>query len=66
MRKLLIFVIFCSMCVVLSRCVKASEKGCNESSPDRVGAICKDGTRAYTTDPGTCSDHGGVDRWICQ
>lgn len=28
------------------------------------GAICNDGTRSYSTGRGTCSHHGGVDRWL--
>lgn len=30
----------------------------------RVGAICNDGTRSYSTGSGTCSHHGGVNYWI--
>jgi hypothetical protein len=30
----------------------------------RIGAICKDGWRSYSTGPGTCSHHGGVDYWL--
>lgn len=30
----------------------------------RVGAICNDGTRSYSTGSGTCSHHGGVAYWI--
>jgi len=30
----------------------------------RIGAICNDGTRSYSTGSGTCSWHGGVDYWL--
>ena len=28
------------------------------------GAVCRDGTRSYSTGRGTCSWHGGVDYWL--
>ena len=31
---------------------------------DRIGAICNDGWRSYSTGSGTCSHHGGVDYWL--
>lgn len=30
----------------------------------RIGAICRDGTRSSATGSGACSRHGGVDHWI--
>jgi hypothetical protein len=30
----------------------------------RVGALCKDGTRSYSVNSGTCSGHGGVAFWL--
>lgn len=30
----------------------------------RLGAICADGSRSFSTGRGTCSHHGGVARWI--
>ena len=30
----------------------------------RVGAICNDGSRSYSTGSGTCSWHGGVHYWL--
>lgn len=30
----------------------------------RVGAICYDGWRSYSTGRGTCSHHGGVKEWL--
>ena len=31
---------------------------------NRIGAICNDGWRSYSTGSGTCSYHGGVDYWL--
>jgi hypothetical protein len=31
---------------------------------NRIGAICNDGWRSYSTGSGTCSHHGGVDYWL--
>lgn len=30
----------------------------------RVGALCKDGTRSYSVNSGTCSGHNGVAFWL--
>lgn len=40
---------------------------CNETTDrsDRVGAICDDGTKSYSTGRGTCSEHHGVKKWQC-
>ena len=35
-----------------------------ESQQERGGAICRDGTRSYSTGRGTCSHHGGVSEWL--
>lgn len=32
---------------------------------DRVGAICEDGFKSYSTGRGTCSEHHGVAQWQC-
>lgn len=32
----------------------------------RVGAVCRDGTHSSSTGRGTCSHHGGVEKWIYQ
>lgn len=32
----------------------------------RVGAICNDGSRSYSTGRGTCSHHGGVNYWLVE
>jgi len=66
MRKILIILILCFMCTGLTRCKKSSSGGCDGSSPNRVGAMCNDGTRTNSVDSGACSDHGGVEYWICQ
>lgn len=34
------------------------------NSGERVGCICRDGTRSYATGRGACSHHGGVDHWL--
>jgi len=45
--------------VLLSSC----EGECDPS--ERTGAICNDGTTSAATGSGACSNHGGVDEWIC-
>lgn len=35
-----------------------------EYSTGRIGAICYDGWRSYSTGRGTCSHHGGVAEWL--
>ena len=35
-----------------------------ENSGERIGCICRDGTRSYATGRGACSHHGGVDHWL--
>lgn len=44
--------------------VKKTYKPKKKTYTKRVGAICKDGTRSYSTGRGTCSHHGGVRTWI--
>ena len=46
---------------------------CDKSNPvssdcpnGRSGAICKDGSSSSATGSGACSNHGGVDHWICK
>ena len=34
------------------------------TSDQRIGAICRDGTRSTATGRGACSRHGGVDHWL--
>lgn len=36
----------------------------NNNDDFRGGAICRDGSRSYSTGRGTCSHHGGVARWL--
>ena len=44
--------------------------GASEPDPEtmrtyiRVGALCKDGSRSYSVNSGTCSGHGGVAFWL--
>lgn len=33
---------------------------------DRVGAICTDNFKSYSTGRGTCSEHNGVKKWQCK
>lgn len=33
-------------------------------SSERIGAICNDGWRSFSTGNGTCSHHRGVDHWL--
>lgn len=46
------------------------QEGAPEPDPEtmrtyiRVGALCKDGTRSYSVNSGTCSGHGGVAFWL--
>lgn len=35
-----------------------------ESKGEKIGAVCKDGTRFTATGSGACSGHGGVDHWL--
>ena len=37
---------------------------CDSASDARIGAICNDGWRSFSTGKGTCSHHGGVDYWL--
>ena len=36
----------------------------SQQGNSRGGAICRDGTRSYSTGRGTCSHHGGVSQWL--
>lgn len=36
------------------------------SGGNRVGAICIDGYRSTSIGSGACSNHGGVDYWLCE
>lgn len=33
---------------------------------DRVGCLCKDGSRNNSTDQSSCDNYGGFDRYICR
>lgn len=41
---------------------------CNkeDTTQDRVGAICEDGEISYSVGRGTCSEHNGVKKWQCE
>ncbi|MEQ9262860.1 MAG: hypothetical protein RLP14_06840 [Owenweeksia sp.] len=39
---------------------------CQKNETNRIGALCKDGSRSTSTGAGTCSRHGGVDVWLCK
>ena len=36
----------------------------NGGNGKRIGAVCNEGWRSYSTGSGACSHHGGVDYWI--
>lgn len=66
MKKVIIFVILCLMTIGLTKCEKLSGGvRCDSSSTNRIGAMCKDGTKSNSVGSGTCSSHGGVDYWLC-
>jgi hypothetical protein len=39
---------------------------CQNDASKRRGARCKDGTESTATGSGACSNHGGVDYWLCK
>ena len=60
-----IFVIILFLvCLSFTKCEKAVE--CDSTNTNRVGAMCNDGTRSNSTGSGTCSNHGGVNYWLCK
>jgi hypothetical protein len=65
MKKSLICIILCLMTVGLTQCESLLDGiKCDSSSTNRIGAMCKDGTRSNSIGSGTCSSHGGVDYWL--
>ncbi|MCC5924878.1 MAG: hypothetical protein JJT77_13930 [Crocinitomicaceae bacterium] len=48
----ILYVLILLLNLILSACKKGH------------GAICRDGSRSYSTGRGTCSWHGGVDHYI--
>lgn len=44
--------------------LKPTIENVSEQDRVRVGAICMDGWRSYSTGRGTCSHHGGVAYWL--
>jgi hypothetical protein len=65
MKKILFFF---TVAIFLISCEgeNIGEYQCDNTSPNRIGAICDDGTRSNSVGSGTCSGHGGVDYWICE
>lgn len=63
MKKLLYILALCLMSVSFTKCEKAVE--CDGINTKRIGAVCKDGTRSNATGSGACSNHGGVNYWLC-
>lgn len=59
-KALLLFAI---VLLALPSC-EDDKKECPPS--DRVGAVCKDGTKSPATGSGACAGHGGVDYWECR
>jgi hypothetical protein len=51
--------------VIVFSCEPADNHPCDKDSPNRIGAICNDGTRSNSVGSGTCSGHGGVKSWLC-
>ncbi|MGL5888693.1 MAG: hypothetical protein ACRC3B_02340, partial [Bacteroidia bacterium] len=39
---------------------------CQTNESCRTGAVCNDGSNSSSTGTGACSQHGGVDYWICR
>jgi hypothetical protein len=67
MKKSLLVITFCFMSICFSGCETIDDGySCDSKSPNRVGAMCNDGTRSNSVGSGTCSSHGGVDYWICK
>jgi hypothetical protein len=68
MKRIIILLFICMMSIWFTKCEKESEGSeykCDNSNPNRVGAVCNDGTRSSSVGSGTCSQHGGVDYWLC-
>jgi len=53
----------CLFALVLALSCDEEEGDC--APADRTGAHCKDGTHTTDTGSGACSNHGGVDQWLC-
>ncbi len=49
--------------LLLSSVLALADCGC-QTGGQRIGAICKDGTKSSSIGSGTCSHHGGVAYWL--
>lgn len=68
--KKLIFLFSLFMLLLINSCepsqkLSQKEYPCDNVHTQRIGAICKDGTRSNATGSGACSGHGGVNYWLC-
>jgi hypothetical protein len=70
--KFIIGLLLISFVFFFTKCEKPGEENssqtgtrCDNSSTNRIGAICNDGTRSSATGSGACSHHGGVNYWLC-
>jgi hypothetical protein len=43
---------------------KVPKVNASKNSGERIGCICRNGTRSYATGRGACSHHGGVEHWL--
>jgi hypothetical protein len=67
MKKIIFVLGLFLMSICLTRCEKPDNGiACDSNSPNRIGAMCNDGTKSNSVGSGTCSSHGGVDYWICR
>jgi hypothetical protein len=60
-----VYLIFCIFMVIIFSCEPDDKYSCDSSSPNRTGAVCKDGSTSNSVGSGTCSGHGGVKYWLC-
>lgn len=64
-----VFLIACCFCFGCDEGDDATTSGSGGvtecPASDRTGAICKDGSTSTSTGAGTCSGHGGVNKWLC-
>lgn len=63
--KISIFLLFFSL-IFVNGCDKLKDYPCDSTHTKRIGAECNDGTRSNSTGSGACSNHGGVNYWICE
>lgn len=63
MKRLIQFV-FLLLMIPVGSCEK--DHPCDNVYTTRVGAICMDGSKTDATGSGACSNHGGVNYWVCK